>query len=130
MEIEIKTDSSYKEPKISIYANDISDPAISNLINLIKDYFSYSLKGYIDNQLYILDQKNIESIYTENKRIYARQDDVSYEIKNRLYELENLLNKNFVRISNSEIINFKKVKKLDFKLIYKWKYLLRFQKIY
>ena len=116
MEIEIKTDSNYKEPKISIYTNNVNDPEISNLINIIKDFFSYSLKGYIDNQLYILEQNNIESIYTENKRIYARQDNVSYEIKNRLYELENLLNRNFVRISNSEIINFKKVKKLDFKI--------------
>ena len=116
MDIEIKTDSQYKEPKISIYTNDINDPTISNIINILKDYFSYSLKGCLDNQLYILEQTNIESIYTENKKIYARQDNVSYEIKNRLYELEDLLNKDFIRISNSEIINFKKVKKLDFKL--------------
>lgn len=116
MEIEIKTNSEYKEPKISILTNNINDPAISNIIKILKDYFSYSLKGYLDDQLYVLEQANIESIYTENKKVYARQDGISYEIKNRLYELEELLNKDFVRISNSEIINFKKVKKFDFKI--------------
>ena len=39
-------------------------------------------------------------------------------VKNRLYELENILDKKvFSRISNSEIVNFNLVENIDFKII-------------
>ena len=38
-------------------------------------------------------------------------------VKNNFYELENVLSEKFVRISNSEIVNFSKVQSLDFKII-------------
>ena len=67
--------------------------------------------------MYILNQDNIESVYSENGKNYIRSGNEIYLIKNRLYILEELLNSNnFVRISKSEISNFDKVKSIDFKI--------------
>lgn len=56
-------------------------------------------------------------IYSENGKIFAKTDDNIYQLKYRLYQLEALLDKNFIRISNSEIINIQKVKNLDFSML-------------
>ena len=56
-------------------------------------------------------------LYSENGKVYAKTSKNSYLLKFRLYQLEEMLDKNFIRISNSEIINIKKVKNLDFAMI-------------
>ena len=68
--------------------------------------------------MYILKQEDIETIYSENGKILARCNNELYTLKNRLYELESILNKKvFTRISNSEIVNFNKVENIDFKIL-------------
>ena len=68
--------------------------------------------------MYILHQNEIETIYSENGKIFIRCNNSIYNIKSRLYELELLLDKKmFLRISNSEIVNFNKVKNIDFKIV-------------
>ena len=89
----------------------IKRPKISNITQK-------TLQTYKDHNLYILNQDEIESIYSENGKVYVRYANEVYSTKNRLYEIENLLDNNsFIRISNSEIINFDKVKNIDFKII-------------
>lgn len=52
--------------------------------------------------MYILNQKDFETIYSENSKIYVRCNNELYTLKNRLYELENILNKkSFIRISSN-----------------------------
>ena len=67
-----------------------------------------------NGEIVLLEQTEIIRIYAENDRVYAKTKDGSYRLKARLYELEERLNKKmFIRISNSEIINLKEVKKFD-----------------
>ena len=116
MEVEINIAPNYYPPKIYVYSNELTDE-ISDAIKILKKYSNFSLNGFKENELYLLKLTEIETFYTENKKVYAKQNGVSYEIKERLYELEELLDKKtFVRIFNSEIVNFKKVEKLNFKL--------------
>ena len=117
MDIEIKVDENYENPKVVIYTKQV-DKNVSDIIDSISNVNQEVLKVYKDEKMYILHQKDIESIYSENGKIYVRCEKEIYTIKSRLYELENLLNKRkFFRISNSEIINFEKVKNIDFKIL-------------
>ena len=117
MDIEIKVDEKYENPKVVIYTKQV-DKNVSDIIDSISNVNQEVLKVYKDEKMYILHQKDIESIYSENGKIYVRCEKEIYTIKSRLYELENLLNKRkFFRISNSEIINFEKVKNIDFKIL-------------
>ena len=117
MNIEIKVDEKYTESKIVIYTNQVNEE-ITNIIDGISSVNQKLLKVYKDDKMYILNQKDIESIYSENGKIFVRCSNKLYTTKNRLYELESLLDKKiFVRISNSEIVNFNKVENIDFKIL-------------
>ena len=117
MDIEIKVDEKYAESKIIICTNKINEE-ITNIIDSISSISQKSLKAYKDNKIYILNQKDIETIYSENGKVLVRCNNELYTLKNRLYELETLLDKKiFTRISNSEIVNFNKVENIDFKIL-------------
>lgn len=115
IEVEVKIDGKYKEPKVIIYTNELNEN-INNMINKLKSANEKNIIGYKDDEAYILNLKDIELIYTEDKKVYARTNEDIFIIKKRIFELEEALETaNFVRISNSEIVNFKKVKSIDFK---------------
>lgn len=117
MNIEVKEDKKYNEPKIVIYTDKINEE-ISNLIEEIAYINHKTLKAYKDKEMYILNQKEIETIFIENSKVYAKYNNKVYVIKKRLYELEELLDRKiFERISNSEIANFNLVESIDFKII-------------
>ena len=62
----------------------------------------------------ILEPDEISRVYSEGRKIIAVTPDGEYVLKNRLFEIEEILEKSkFARISNSEIINLKKVKHFD-----------------
>lgn len=59
----------------------------------------------------------IYRIYSLNQRTIAETEDESFVLHDTLRELEEALFENqFVRISKSELVNLRKVKKLDTKL--------------
>ena len=116
IDIEIKIDENYKVPKLVIYTDQVTDE-LMKIVNKLKSADEEKLIGFKDDEAFILDFSKIESIYTENKKIYARVENIAYQTKKRIFELEeSLIDLNFVRISNSEIVNFKKVLSIDFKL--------------
>ena len=113
MDIEIKLDSNYNIPKVIIYTNKVTDEV--NNISMIN---SKKLTAFKDEKMYILNSDDIESVYSEGGKVYIKCNNEIYSVKYRLYELEEILDsKKFVRISNSEIVNFDKVKNIDFKFI-------------
>lgn len=117
MNIEIKVDEKYTESKVIIYTNKINEE-ITSIIDSISTINQKTLKAYKDDKIYILNQKDIDTIYSENGKVLVRYNNELYILKNRLYELENILDKKiFSRISNSEIVNFNKVENIDIKIL-------------
>ena len=113
MQIEIKLDESCKEPKIIIHTDKMTEE-VSQIVKLLSEEKPEVFAAIHENgEIILLEQTEIIRIYAENDRVYAKTKDGSYRLKARLYELEERLNKKmFIRISNSEIINLKEVKKL------------------
>ena len=117
MNIEIKVDEKYTESKVNIYTQKINEE-ITSIIDSISTINQKTLKAYKDDKIYILNQKDIDTIYSENGKVLVRYNNELYILKNRLYELENILDKKiFSRISNSEIVNFNKVENIDIKIL-------------
>lgn len=113
MEIEIKLDPQYKIPKIIILTEKVTEE-----INTITEKLSVKspqfISGFRDNILKILEQDEIIRIYSNSGRVIAVTMEGEYYLRQRLYEMEEQLDSAvFVRISNSEIINLKKVKSFD-----------------
>ena len=72
------------------------------------------ITGSKDDKMEVLEQVDLIRVYANAGRVFAVTGKGEYMLRLRLYELEARLNPNqFVRISNSEIINLKKVKNFD-----------------
>ena len=100
MEIEIKIDGNYKEPKIIILTEKMSDE-INLLVRKITEDVPQMIAGFQNDHLKVLEQDEIFRIYTANNKVFANTSDGDYSLRLRLYELEERLEKNdFVRISN------------------------------
>ena len=113
MDVEIKLDSDFKVPKLVIYTSEITNE-ISEIVRKLSNDASKLLLGFDDGKIFIIDPNDVFSIFTENQKVLARSTQRLFKLKNRLYELEeNPPNESFVRISNSEIVNFSKVSSLD-----------------
>lgn len=116
MKIEVNIDETCEETKIIIHTKKIEDEVIKVLENL-QNKEAETINGFKNEEMYILNQDEIETIYTEDGKVFAKENKNRYLVKKRLYELEEILNpKKFVRISNSEIVNIKKVNKINFKI--------------
>ena len=116
MQIEIKIDKSRCEPRIIIETDQITDE-IQEIISKLSNSSTRMLTGFRENTLEILNQQEILRIYAQSGKVLAATTSGEYTLRFRLYELEQRLDPTcFVRISNSEIINLKKVKGFDLNL--------------
>ena len=106
MRVELNIDPNCKNPRALLYAARLT-PSLKNAIAILeKENEETILTAQIQGKTFIIEPDNIEIIRTEGREL------VLYDIeKNRfllgkpLYELENILGKNFVRISKSALVN-------------------------
>ena len=67
-----------------------------------------------NNQVYFIDLEKVMCFFSKDKYNYLRTNEGIYRIKYKLYELEEIFkHKDFIRISNSCIINIRQVKCFD-----------------
>ena len=113
MQIEIKIDENCTEPKITIVTNKVTDE-VNEIMKKLAGEQTQMIAGFKDEQVTVLEPNQIYRIYASNGRVYAETELQKIVIRLRLYEVEQrLANNSFVRISNSEIINLKKVRGFD-----------------
>jgi DNA-binding LytR/AlgR family response regulator len=78
------------------------------------------LTGWDGDYCIQVKQNEIFRIYSMDKKVYLETEKENLLLKLRLYEFEELAEKcgwtDFIRISNTDIVNFSKVTKLDMSL--------------
>ena len=113
MQIEIKIDSSCPEPKVIILTDSMSEE-VSSIVRRLSDENPDVITGTREERLEIIEPMDIIRIYAANSRVFAVTEKGEFVMRQRLYELEEKLSvSRFIRISNSEIINLKKVRCFD-----------------
>lgn len=113
MQVEIKIDSSCTEPKIVILTAAMTEE-VSRIADKLSKETPQVISGSRNEKIEVIEQENLVRIYANAGKVFAVTDKGEYTIRLRLYEAEGRLNPNqFVRISNSEIVNLKKVKNFD-----------------
>ena len=113
MKIEIKIDENCTEPKIVIVTDRVTDQ-INEMVKKLSAEPSEVLAGFRDEQVTVLEPSEMNRVYASGGKVYAETKNGTYLLRLRLYEAEQRLgSSSFVRISNSEIINLKKVKGFD-----------------
>ncbi len=113
MQVEIKIDTSCDKPKIIIVTDQMTEE-IAEVVKMLSGEKRSVLAGFRGSEALLLEEADIIRIYAANGRVFAETADGEYQLRLRLYELETRLNRDmFARISNSEMINLKKVKRFD-----------------
>lgn len=113
MQVEVKIDKSVAKPRVIIVTSEITEE-INALVQTLSESGPRMIAGFRDDTVTVLDEKDILRIYAANGRVYAVLPSGEYILRLRLYELEERLKSSrFVRISNSEIVNLKKVGSFD-----------------
>lgn len=119
MKLNINIDVETKEPEILITTAHMTEE-VNRVVEFIGglDDGPTIISGIIEDKVELLDKETIVRIYAEAGKVFAKTERGCYQIRLRLYEVEKRLdNSNFVRISNSEIVNLKKVKSLDLSFV-------------
>ena len=112
IKLELNIDEKVKETLVVVSANKI-DKEVQNLINYI-EYSSEYLIGIVEDKASIIDIDEIIRVYIEDRKTFVVTLKDAYVVKKKLYEVENMVTRNFVKISQSEIANIKFIKNLDF----------------
>ena len=74
---------------------------------------SLELFGYKDKNIVKLSPSDVFCFTVENNKVYALCEREKYQIKQRLYLLEEILDSDFVKINQSCIANIRKISKFD-----------------
>ena len=92
-------------------------PEVRALVERLMDLDEKVLLGRLGEQVIPLCADSLLRCYAQGGRVKAENEQGTYDLKERLYELENKLDRHvFVRISHSEIINLRKITALDLSL--------------
>lgn len=82
-----------------------------------QDNLSEQIPGYEEDEIVMLDLKQIDCFFVEDERTYAHcQDGKRYLIRRRLYELEKNLPGYYERISKSAIANWPRISRFRVQL--------------
>lgn len=113
MQLEVKIDSSYIEPKVIILTASMTED-VNIILNKLSDQTPQIISGSKDNIIEIIEPEDLIRIYASAGKVFAVTHKGEYALRFRLYEIEERLPPHqFVRISNSEIINLKNVNNFD-----------------
>lgn len=103
----------YREPEIHL-CSDRRSKELLELRELLDGILRAKITVHKNRETKSVTAYEIVRIYSENKRVYIRTKSETFEVRDRLYTLEESLgDRGFVRISNSEIVNISQIEKLD-----------------
>ncbi len=87
------------------------------ILNKLSEHAPQLLSGSRKNKIEVIEQVDVIRVYASAGKVLAVTHKGEYVLRLRLYEVEERLSSHtFVRISNSEIINLKKVNSFDLSL--------------
>ena len=116
MQVEIRIDSTVREPKVIVVTDRMTDE-VNEIVRKISEAEPAMLAGFREDTVTVLDPEEIYRIYAANGKVFAVTAKAEYSLRMRLYEVEERFRgSSFVRISNSEIINLKAVRSFDLSL--------------
>ena len=113
MKIEVRLDATCEETTVVIYTNRVADE-VQNLARRLSQDAPQVIVGFLEEEAMLLSQEEIYRVFAESGKVFAETENGRYQLRLRLYELEERLDgKRFVRISNAEIVNLGMVRGFD-----------------
>ena len=112
MKVRIELDPQMDEPEMIIRAPRLTEE-VARLQQLILEQNMTPLTFYKDRSEYFVDVLEILFFETDGEKIYGHTREEAYEVRQKLYELEEILPIAFCRISKSTIVNAKQIYSIE-----------------
>lgn len=112
MKVRIELDPEMDEPEMIIRAPRLTED-VARLQQLILEQKMTPLTFYKDRSEYFVDVSEILFFETDGEKIYGHTKEEAYEVRQKLYELEEILPIAFCRISKSTIVNTKQIYSIE-----------------
>ena len=113
MKVSLTIDSEFKETNVKIETPKLSEP-VQELLEFIKGRETEFLVGKIGEMQHILKPEDIHYFHTEKEAVIAVTSTGSYRLKEKLYELEEILpSSKFIRLSKSVIANLYELNRFE-----------------
>ena len=112
MKVRIELDPQMDEPEMIIRAPRLTED-VARLQQLILEQKMTPLTFYKDRSEYSVDVSKILFFETDGEKIYGHTREEAYEVRQKLYELEEILPIAFCRISKSTIVNTKQIYSIE-----------------
>lgn len=112
--MKVKLESAELPETEVIIRGDVASDEVIALLQMLKKRTIGKLILYKEEEQYIVDASEIVFIEVSGNRVYAYTRLETYEAKQKLYELKELLNaQSFVQINKSTIVNINCVKSIQ-----------------
>lgn len=100
-----------REEEIVIYLR--KECGIGEEIERLLERIEAPLVGYREGEIIALDPKDVFCFITEGSGVYAVTEKERVKMKRRLYEIEEILDGGYVRLSQSCIANISKIERFE-----------------
>lgn len=114
MRVRARIDKGYEALEIQVCNNELNQQ-VKQLVEDISAFVNEGIAGTdFRGEKVMLPIRDILRFYTENQKVMVQDAKGVYSTQEKLYELETRLDEGqFFRISKSEIVNLKKIRRLD-----------------
>lgn len=113
MKVSLEIDQKYKETKVLIECQRL-DTSVQDLLDFIKGMETEFIVGRDGEMQHIMKPDEIHYFHTEKDSVVAVTANGSFKLKEKLYELEEMLPTNkFIRLSKSVIANLHELSRFE-----------------
>lgn len=113
LKVSLNIDSDFKEAKVTIETPEM-DHSVQAILDFIKGRETEFLIGKDEEMQHILKPDDIHYFHTESESVVAVTAAGSYKLKEKLYELEEILpSGKFIRLSKSVIVNLHELSRFE-----------------
>lgn len=112
MKVNLFVSKDIEEPYADIHTNELTDNVTKAMSILESDESNDMLAVRKGSDIALLEFNDVYMLRVEEKQVKVYTESSEYLIKKPLYQVEENLNSDFVRISKTTIVNFKKIERV------------------
>ena len=113
MKVDISISPEINEPFVVIHTKEMTD----EIVSLAKDISEYTSGGKVignsEDKMIVLEADTISVIRVDNEKVYVVSEGITYRVGKRMYELLEILGKDFMQVSKSAAINLKYLESVE-----------------
>ena len=96
-----------REEEVLIYAQKRS--SLVDEIERLVESNNLTIKGIKGDEIIIINPLDVTCFISQNNKVFALIGEEQYKIKERLYQLEEMMDENYIKINQSCLANIKRI---------------------